>query len=97
MEAPKQAKQPSAAKNDYLQRKQAASELRKAKTAFLRCEQEIADTEEQLEQGNLQLSSDVVAADYEKVAELSEQADKLNKKLEELMLEWERLGQLLEG
>ena len=97
VEAPKQAKQPSAAKNDYLQRKQAASELRKAKTAFLRCEQEIPDTEEQLEQVNLQLSSDEVAADYEKVAELSEQADKLNKKLEELMLEWERLGQLLEG
>ena len=45
----------------------------------------------------MQLSSDEVAADYEKVAELSEQADKLNKKLEELMLEWERLGQLLEG
>ena len=97
VEAPKQAKQSSAAKNDYLQRKQAASELRKTKTAFARCEQEIADTEEQLEQVNSQLSSEEVVADYEKVTQLSEQANALNLKLEELLIEWERLGQLLEG
>ena len=43
------------------------------------------------------MSSDEVVSDYERVAELSEKADKLNSRLEELMLEWETLGAELEA
>lgn len=95
-ETAKTVKTESAAKACYLQRKQAASELRKAKTAFSRCEKEIADTEAELEQVNRQLGSDEVISDYQKIVELTEKADGLERHLEELMEEWERWGQLLE-
>ncbi len=96
-EAPKQEKQASQNKNEYLRKKEEASRLRKLKTAFSRCEQEIAEVETELDEVNAQLSSDDVVADYERVAELSQKADELNTRLEELMLQWEELGAELEG
>ena len=87
----------SAAKNDYLKRKQVASELRKTKTAFSRCEKEIAQTEALIESVNNELLSEDVMSDYVKVAELTEKADRFERRLEELLEEWERLGALLEG
>ncbi len=95
--APKTEKVASQNKNEYLRKKEEASRLRKLKTAFSKCEQEIADTESLLEEVNAQLSSDEVISDYEKVAELSGKADELNTKLEELMLQWEELGAELEA
>ena len=97
VEAPKQEKAVSQNKNEYLRKKEEASRLRKLKTAFSKCEQEIAATEAELDDVNNLLSSDEVVADYERVAELSQKADSLNTKLEELMLEWERLGAELEA
>ena len=95
--APKTEKSASQNKNEYLRKKEEASRLRKLKTAFSKCEQEIAETENLLESVNEQLSSDEVISDYEKVAELSQRADELNTRLEELMLQWEELGAELEG
>ena len=90
------AKAPSANKNEYLQRKQDASNLRKVKTAFKRCEEQIALAEEELEKINSELSCDEVAADYILVAELTEKAAALEEKLLSLMEEWENLGKMLE-
>ncbi len=89
-------KQNSDAKNEYLKRKQDASNLRKAKTAFKKCEQEIAQTEKDLEEVNSLLQSEDVIADYVRVAELSDKAAELEQKLLELMEEWEILGEKLE-
>ncbi len=94
---PKTEKVASQNKNEYLRKKEEASRLRKLKTAFSKCEQEIAETEELLESVNAQLSSDEVISDYERIAELSQKADELNTKLEELMLQWEELGAELEA
>lgn len=96
-EAPKQEKAASQNKNEYLRKKEEASRLRKLKTAFSKCEQEIATVEAELDEVNTLLSSDEVVADYERVAELSKKADTLNTRLEELMLEWETLGAELEA
>lgn len=95
-ETVKAVKADSTAKNDYLQRKRAASELRKAKTAFSRCEKDISDTEARLEEINRELTLDEVISDYKKVSELTAEADELNIKIEVLLEEWERLGRLLE-
>ena len=89
-------KSASAAKSEYLKRKQDASNLRKAKTAFKRCEEQIALTEEELEKVNSELSSEEVVADYLRVAELTEKAASLEEKLLSLMEEWENLGEMLE-
>ncbi len=86
----------SQAKKSYLEKKQQASEQRKLKTAFAKCEQQIADTEKELERINLELLKEETASDYEKVTELTSKADKLSTQLEELMLYWEELGAKLE-
>lgn len=86
------AKKDSAAKQNYLMKKQAASDLRKMKTAFARCEEEIASAEQELETVNAELSDEEVAADYTKVTELSKRADELEKRISELMDEWSVLG-----
>ncbi len=97
VDAPKQEKKASENKNEYLRKKEEAARLRKLKTAFSKCEQEIGETEAKLDEVNVLLSSDEVISDYKRVAELSAEADELNRKLEELMTEWERLGAELEG
>lgn len=86
----------SAAKNEYLKRKQDAAELRRLKTAFKKCEESIANAENQLEEVNRQLASDEVISDYLKVAELSERAAALETELSDLMQEWETLADRLE-
>lgn len=90
-------KAPSDAKAMYLKRKQDASNLRKAKTAFKRCEEQIAKVENELNEVNAELLKEEAAADYLLVAELSNKAAGLEEELLSLMEEWENLGQLLEG
>ncbi|MBO5746471.1 MAG: ABC-F family ATP-binding cassette domain-containing protein [Clostridia bacterium] len=96
VDAPKQEKKVSENKNEYLRKKEEAARLRKLKTAFSKCEQEIGETEAKLDEVNVLLLSEEVISDYKRVAELSAEADELNRKLEELMTEWERLGAELE-
>lgn len=89
-------KAPSAAKNEYLKRKQDASNLRKAKTAFRKCEEQITATEKEFEDITAMLGSEEVASDYLRVAELTERSAVLEEKLSELLEEWENLGNMLE-
>lgn len=89
-------KQPTSAKLDYINRKQEASRKRKAKTAFLKCEVEITETENKLDEINAKLQTPEISSDYLKVAELTQQADVLNKALEELMEQWEHLAAEME-
>lgn len=86
----------SAAKNDYLKRKQDAAALRKAKTALKRCEESVAETESKLKEINQQLASDEVISDYVKVSELTEKAAESEQRLTDLLEEWELLSKMLE-
>jgi ATP-binding cassette subfamily F protein 3 len=89
-------KENSENKNLYLKKKQDAANLRKLKTAFSKCEQEIEKTEQELSAINEQLSDPDVSADYVKVSELTNKAADLEVALENLMTEWETLGAELE-
>ena len=89
-------KQPSASKSEYLQKKQEASRRRRLRSDFAKCEKEIAETENQINEINAQLQLDGVSSDYVKVAELTESVCCLNARLEELMELWERLGAEIE-
>ena len=85
-------KQPSENKLDYINRKQEASRKRKSKNAFMRCEAEITEVEQQINLINEQLQKDDIAADYLEVAKLTESAEALEVKLGELMEKWEQLA-----
>ncbi len=90
-------KENSENKNLYLKKKEDAARLRKLKTSFSKCEQEIAKAEQELNVVNEQLSDPAVSADYVKVSELTVRAADLEAALENLMAEWEALGAELEG
>lgn len=94
--APVQEKPTSQNKNQYLRKKEEASRLRRLKTAFSKCEQEIAECERKIEEIGAELSSEQVASDYQKISELSAEAEALNLQLEELMEQWAEIGAELE-
>ena len=83
-------------KNEYLRKKEEASKLRKLKTAFSKIEQEISEVEAEIEHIGNELSSEEIASDYQKVAELSALAEEYNVKLEELLEQWAEIGAKLE-
>lgn len=86
----------SANKNEYLRKKQEASRIRKLRTAFSKCEQEIAECERKISDIAEMLSSEEYSSDYLKVAELSAESGELNKRLEELMERWTAMATELE-
>ncbi len=79
---------------DYKEQKRLESEKRKRHTKIKRCEEEIAKTEELIENVSLELQNPEIASDYEKAFELSNKVNELNEKLEELYNEWEELNSL---
>jgi len=81
--------------NAYRQRKERESELRRLEGRLRRCETEIAQKEAENEALHAQLSAPEAAADYETLLTLSAQAEKSEKDLEALMLEWEALHETL--
>ncbi len=83
-------------KNEYLRKKQEASNLRKLKTALLKCEDEIAESEQRLSEINIQLQREDTASDYQKATELSNEADAINNRLGLLMETWEHISSQLE-
>lgn len=93
---PKAEKPISQNKNEYLRKKEEASKLRKLKTAFSKIEQEISEVEAEIEHIGNELSSEEIASDYQKVAELSALAEEYNVKLEELLEQWAEIGAKLE-
>ncbi len=77
--------------NDYKLKKERQSQLRKARTRFTRCEQEIEDIELEIEEINEKLST----APYEELMSLTADLESKTLKRDSLYEEWEQLSELL--
>lgn len=75
--------------NAYQKRKELESRKRKLATRITRCEQAIEDCETEIAELNSQLEQPDIAADYDRVVELSAALDAANARLENLMQDWE--------
>lgn len=79
--------------NDYFLQKQKQSEERKRKTRLNKAEAEIERLDNEIEKAQALLSSDEVAADYEKLIELTNKLEKLQQEQEEQYRIWEELSE----
>lgn len=77
--------------NDYKLRKEQASNERKRRTLISKTESEIADVENRLNALQDSLSSPEITSDYEKLVEVTEEIDSLEKSLQKLYEKWEVL------
>ena len=84
-------------KNDYKERKERESTLRKLKGALARCEAAIEENEKKTAQLTLLLSDPDVASDYEKANELSVEIVALKEKEDELTAQWMELSEQIES
>ena len=82
--------------NDYFQQKQKQSEERKRQTKLKKAEAEIERLDEEIAKTQELLSSEEVAADYEKLMELSKLLEDLQKQQEEQYEIWEELESMSE-
>ncbi len=78
--------------NDYFLQKQQQSEERKRKTRLNKTEAEIERLDGEIEKTQALLSSEEVAADYEKLIELTNRLEQLQQEQEEQYLIWEELS-----
>ena len=85
------------AKNDYKERKERESTLRKLKGALARCEAAIEENEKKIAELALLLSDPDVASDYEKASELSVEIAALKEKEDELTAQWMELSEQIES
>lgn len=85
-----------AKKNDYKERKERESTLRKLNGALKRCEQAIEDVETKTAVLAQQMSKPEIATDYEKASKLSEEIAVLKEKEEELTAQWMELSEQIE-
>lgn len=83
-------------KNDYKERKERESALRKLNGALKRCEQAIEDVETKTAELAEQMSKPEIATDYEKASKLSEEIAVLKEKEEELTAQWMELSEQIE-
>ena len=83
-------------KNDYKERKERESALRKLNGALKRCEQAIEDVETKTAELAEQMSKPEIATDYEKASKLSEEIAVLKDKEEELTAQWMELSEQIE-
>lgn len=79
--------------NDYFLQKQKQSEERKRKTRLNKAEAEIERLDGEIEKTQALLSSEEVAADYEKLIELTNKLEQLRQEQEEQYLIWEELSE----
>ena len=79
--------------NDYFLQKQKQSEERKRKTRLNKAEAEIERLDGEIEKTQALLSSEEVAADYEKLIELTNRLEQLRQEQEEQYLIWEELSE----
>lgn len=79
--------------NDYFLQKQKQSEERKRKTRLNKAEAEIERLDGEIEKTQTLLSSEEVAADYEKLIELTNKLEQLQQEQEEQYLIWEELSE----
>ena len=84
-------------KNDYKERKERESTLRKLNGALKRCEQAIEDVETKTAELAEQMSNPEIATDYEKASKLSEEIAVLKEKEEELTAQWMELSEQIEA
>ncbi len=82
--------------NDYFLQKQKQSEERKRQTKLKKAEAEIERLDEEIAKAQELLSSEEVAADYEKLMELSKLLEDLQKQQEEQYEIWEELESMAE-
>lgn len=82
--------------NDYFLQKQKQSEERKRQTKLKKAESEIERLDEEITKTQELLSSEEVAADYEKLMELSKLLEDLQKQQEEQYEIWEELESMAE-
>lgn len=82
--------------NDYFLQKQKQSEERKRQTKLKKTEAEIERLDEEIAKTQKLLSSEEVAADYEKLMELSKLLEDLQKQQEEQYEIWEELESMAE-
>ncbi len=86
-----------AKKNDYKERKERESTLRKLNGALKRCEQAIEDVEAKTAELAQQMSQPEIAIDYEKTSKLAEEIASLKEKEEALTTEWMKLSEQIEA
>lgn len=79
--------------NDYKLRKEQESLERKKKTRLNKLEALLEQAQTERDELNELLSSPEVAADFEKVMELTEKLEKLNSDIEEMEMEWLELSE----
>jgi ATP-binding cassette subfamily F protein 3 len=75
--------------NTYKLQKEQESNRRRLATRIRRCEDEIAESEQKIAAFHTQLELEEVAADYTRVLEISGELENENKRLEQLMEQWE--------
>ena len=98
--SPEQAVQVKAAegkKNDYKERKERESTLRKLSGALKRCEQAIDEIGLKTAELAQQMSQPEIATDYEKTSALAQEIEALKEKEEALTAEWMELSEQIEA
>ena len=84
-------------KNDYKERKERESTLRKLSGALKRCEQAIDEVGLKTAELAQQLSQPEIATDYEKTSALAQEIEALKEKEEALTVEWMELSEQIEA
>ena len=84
-------------KNDYKERKERESTLRKLSGALKRCEQAIDEIGLKTAELAQQMSQPEIAADYEKTSALAQEIEALKEKEEALTAEWMELSEQIES
>ncbi len=79
--------------NDYKLRKELESQERKKKTRLSRLEKELEEAQIKRDELNDLLSTPEIAADFEKVMELTTELEKMNCAIEEMEMEWLELSE----
>lgn len=86
-----------AKKNDYKERKERESTLRKLSGALKRCEQAIDEIGLKTAELAQQMSQPEIATDYEKTSALAQEIEALKEKEEALTAEWMELSEQIES
>ena len=84
-------------KNDYKERKERESTLRKLSGALKRCEQAIYEVGLKTAELAQQMSQPEIATDYEKTSALAQEIEALKEKEEALTAEWMELSEQIEA
>ena len=92
-----QVKAAESKKNDYKERKERESTLRKLSGALKRCEQAIDEVGLKTAELAQQMSQPEIATDYEKTSALAQEIEALKEKEEALTAEWMELSEQIEA